>query len=64
MALSEVLLDVSLELFNQWVYNAQMRSTLSRAELQTCISCLRYSDPCSSFTEINARYKINVDLSH
>lgn len=61
--LSEVLLLISIELFNLWGFNAQMRSMFSRVELQTGISFLRYSDPCSSFTEINARYKIKVGSS-
>lgn len=38
--LGKVLLLVSLELFNRRAFNAQMRSVLSRAELQTDISFL------------------------
>lgn len=42
--LSQGFLLLSLELFNQWALGVQMRATLSRAELQTEISFLRYSD--------------------
>lgn len=62
--LSQGFLLLSIELFNRWASDVQMRATLSRAELQTDISFLRYSDPRSSFTEITARFKINVDSSY